>query len=119
MKKTRITFRAMACDNAIELYAPSETLADEAVTAAVREVKRIEAKYSRYFEGSVISSINRASGKSPVDIDAETVQLLAFAEVCHQQSGGLFDITAGILTGRGISKRLSRLRGNSFRSYCR
>ena len=97
MEKIRITFRAMACDNIIELYALSATLADEAIASAVREVKRIEAKYSRYHEDSVVSRINRASGKSPVDIDAETAQLLAFADVCHQQSGGLFDITAGIL----------------------
>lgn len=97
MEKTHITFRAMACDNVIELYAPSAARADEAVTAVVCEVKRIEAKYSRYLEESVVSRINRASGKSPVEIDAETSQLLAFANVCHQQSGGLFDITAGIL----------------------
>ena len=97
MEKTHITFRAMACDNVIELYAPSASRAAEAVTAAVCEVRRIEAKYSRYLEESVVSRINRASGNVPVDIDAETAQLLAFADVCHQQSGGLFDITAGIL----------------------
>lgn len=97
MYKSRVTFRAMACDNVIELYAPSATLADDAANAAVREVKRIEAKYSRYLADSVVSRINLAAGKAPVDIDAETTQLLAYADVCYQQSDGLFDITSGIL----------------------
>ena len=97
MQKTRVAFRAMACDNVIELYAPTTALADEAATAAIGEVKRIEAKYSRYLADSVVSAINRAAGKSPVDIDAETTQLLAYADVCYTQSDGLFDITSGIL----------------------
>ena len=97
MQKTRLTFRAMACDNVIELYAPTKALADEAANAAMREVKRIEAKYSRYLADSVVSRINRAAGISTVDIDAETAQLLAYADACHDQSDGLFDITAGVL----------------------
>ena len=97
MQKTRVAFRAMACDNVIELYAPTAALADEAATATIDEVKRIEAKYSRYLADSVVSTINRAAGKSPVDIDAETAQLLAYADVCYTQSEGLFDITSGIL----------------------
>ena len=97
MQKTRVAFRAMACDNVIELYAPTAALANEAATAAMGEVKRIEAKYSRYLADSVVSVINRAAEKSPVDIDAETAQLLAYADVCYTQSDGLFDITSGIL----------------------
>jgi thiamine biosynthesis lipoprotein len=97
MQKIRHTFRAMACDNVIELYAPTSALADEAANAATCEVKRIEAKYSRYLADSVVSRINTATGIRPVDIDAETEQLLAYADVCHSQSDGLFDITSGIL----------------------
>ncbi len=97
MHKTRVSFRAMACDNVIELYAPTAALAEEAAKAAMGEVKRIEAKYSRYLADSVVSTINRAAGKSPIDIDAETAQLLSYADVCYTQSDGLFDITSGIL----------------------
>ena len=97
MQKTRHTFRAMACDNVIELYAPSSTLAGEAANAATREVKRIEAKYSRYLADSVVARINAAAGIASVEIDAETAQLLDYADVCHSQSDGLFDITSGIL----------------------
>ncbi|MEP7154392.1 MAG: FAD:protein FMN transferase [Betaproteobacteria bacterium] len=97
LQKTRVEFRAMACDNVLELFADSVTLADEAARAAVQEVKRIEAKYSRYLQDSVVSRINRAAGRAPVDIDEETSHLLAFADAGFQQSGGLFDITSGIL----------------------
>lgn len=97
MQKARIEFRAMACDNVVEVFSHSAAMAEEAANAAMREVKRIEAKYSRYLENSVVSKINRAAGGAPVDIDAETAQLLAYADVCFQQSGGLFDITSGIL----------------------
>jgi len=97
MQKIRVDFRAMACDNVIEVYAPGAAQADEAAQAAVREVKRIEAKYSRYLDDSVVTQINRAAGRAAVDIDAETSQLLAYADVCFRQSGGLFDITSGIL----------------------
>lgn len=97
MQKIRLTFRAMACNNTIEFYAASESQAGEAANAAIAEVKRIEAKYSRYLPDSVVSRINLAAGIRPVELDAETSQLLAYADVCHQQSGGLFDITSGIL----------------------
>ena len=97
MHKTRIIFRAMACDNVIEVYAPTAILAEEAAQAAEREVRRIETKYSRYLPDSVVSGINLAAGKAPIDIDAETSQLLAYADICYQQSDGLFDITSGIL----------------------
>ena len=97
MQKARVEFRAMACDNVVEVFAERAAMADDAANAAVREVKRIEAKYSRYLDDSVVSRINLAAGRAPVDIDAETAQLLAYADVCFRQSGGLFDITSGIL----------------------
>ena len=60
-------------------------------------MRRIEAKYSRYRDDSVTTRINRAAGGAPVTIDAETAALLRYAEQCHAQSGGLFDITSGVL----------------------
>ena len=97
MQKFRFNFRAMACDNVIELYAVSATAANAAAQAAVDEVARIEAKYSRYDDDSAVSLINAAAGIAPVDIDEETSHLLDYASVCFEQSGGLFDITSGIL----------------------
>jgi FAD:protein FMN transferase len=98
MKKFTHTFCAMACDNSITLFAPSETKANEAANAAIAEVKRIEAKYSRYLADSVVSNINHQAGRGvSVKIDSETAQLLDFANTCFIQSDGLFDITSGVL----------------------
>ena len=87
----------MACDNVIEFFAPSPKLADTTAKAAIDEVKRIEAKYSRYQADSVVSTINAAAGVAPVSIDDETSHLLDYAAICFEQSAGLFDITSGIL----------------------
>ncbi len=63
----------------------------------VEEVVRIEQKYSRYLPSSVISLINQASGIQSTPIDAETFELLTFANELFKSSQGLFDITSGIL----------------------
>jgi len=71
--------------------------ADRAAALAIAEVKRIEAKYSRYRHDSVTTAINRAAGVTPVAVDAETAALLRYADRCHALSDGLFDITSGVL----------------------
>lgn len=60
------------------------------------EVRRIEQKYSRYRDDSVLSNINRNAGQ-PTTIDDETAWLLNYASVCFSQSDGLFDISSGVL----------------------
>ena len=101
MYRHRTSFRAMACDNVIELYALSEALARQAAAATVAEVQRIERKYSRYVPDSVVSTINHAKvveGRGVWrKIDPETAQLLDFADSCYRQSDGMFDITSGVL----------------------
>ncbi|MBI3715869.1 MAG: FAD:protein FMN transferase [Betaproteobacteria bacterium] len=97
MERFAFPFRAMAGENRIELYAPDFADAERIATAAIAEVQRIEAKYSRYRDDSVVTQINRNAGGAPVAVDAETAQLLDYAETCFQQSGGLFDITSGVL----------------------
>jgi thiamine biosynthesis lipoprotein len=69
----------------------------EALAAlAAGEAWRIERKFSRYREDSVVAAIHAADG-AWVDIDAETEGLLAYAIHCHQLSEGRFDITSGVL----------------------
>jgi thiamine biosynthesis lipoprotein len=63
---------------------------------AEAEARRIEGKYSRYRPDSLLSAINRSDGQ-PVAVDAETAALLDYAAECHRLSGGLFDITSGVL----------------------
>ena len=91
----RIAFHAMAAENEIQVHGDEEA-ARRAAREAIAEVARIEAKYSRYRPGSVVSRINAGAG-SAFEIDAETRGLLAYADACFVQSGGLFDATSGVL----------------------
>lgn len=70
----------------------------EALAAAEREVRRIEAKYSRYRADSLLSRINAAAGSGlAIEVDAETAALFDFADRLHAQSEGRFDISSGVL----------------------
>jgi len=97
MKLFRQTFHAMAAEHEIQLAAADLEHAGRAAAAAIADVRRIEAKYSRYRDDSVTTRINRAAGGAAVTIDAETAALLRYADQCHAQSDGLFDITSGVL----------------------
>lgn len=98
MKIFRAQFQAMACTNELVVAAEDETIASAAMSAAAQEVQRIEAKYSRYRQDSVISNINAMAGTGKrVACDEETQSLLRFAELLHKESAGLFDITSGVL----------------------
>ena len=87
----------MAAENEVQVHAEDATLAEAAANAAIAEVKRIEAKYSRYLDDSVVSRINAAAGADPIAVDEETMGLLAFADAAFRQSAGLFDATSGVL----------------------
>ena len=86
----------MAAENGIQAHGDGET-ARRAAAEAIAEVARIEAKYSRYRPESVVSRINAGAGDAAVEIDEETRGLLAYADACFLQSGGLFDATSGVL----------------------
>jgi len=60
----------MAAANELQLWAGDESRASAMADLAINEVLRIEAKYSRYRDDSVITQINRAAGKKAVTIDA-------------------------------------------------
>ncbi len=66
------------------------------VEIAAGEARRIERKFSRYRKDNPIHAINHAAGR-PVEVDPETAQLLNYAATCWEMSGGLFDITSGVL----------------------
>ena len=91
-------FSAMGSRCEIRLYAPGEARASACAQAAIADVRRLDAKYSRYRTDSVTAEINRvaATGGS-IDVDTETATLLDYAETCFEQSDGLFDITSGML----------------------
>jgi thiamine biosynthesis lipoprotein len=93
----RFTFSAMAAEHELLLHASDDAHAKRAADAAIADVRRIEAKYSRYRGDSVVTTINRAAGGSEVSIDSETAALLRYADECHKLSAGAFDLTAGVL----------------------
>ncbi len=96
MEPLRHCFAAMSCALELQVFAPAE-LAARACRAVEDEVRRIEAKYSRYRADSLVGRINAAAGGAAVAVDEETAALLDFAATCHRTSGGLFDITSGAL----------------------
>lgn len=92
------TFDAMGTECSLALHADDAALAAIAADAAIAEVSRIEYRYSRYREDSVLSSMNRsAQTATALSVDAETAALLDYAFAAFDKSGGLFDITCGRL----------------------
>ena len=87
----------MASASEVVLVAPSTQQAHTLAQKAIDEVRRIETKYSRYRPDSVVSRINAAAGTGWNECDEETLSLLAFADTLYRNSGGLFDITSGLL----------------------
>lgn len=88
----------MASPCEIRLAGLAQAAAQTLAAQAVAEVQRIEQKFSRYRDDSIVTRINRAAGSGrAVAIDAETEHLLEFAAQLHRLSEGRFDITAGVL----------------------
>ena len=65
--------------------------------AAEDEARRIERKFSRYRDDSVVSEINRNAGRTPVAVDEETVFLVERAIDLARRTEGRFDPTCGVL----------------------
>ena len=91
-------FAAMASTCEVRIGALGQRRAALLAAQAIAEVRRIEAKYSRYRVDSVVSRINASAGSArPVAVDGETARLLGFAADLFAASDGLFDITSGTL----------------------
>ncbi|NNM53081.1 MAG: FAD:protein FMN transferase [Pseudomonadales bacterium] len=93
---TAVTFDAMASPCEILLESIDHSHVVLSVQRAVAEVKRIEAKFSRYRSDSVISRINQQAG-TITEVDEETAKLINFAAQAYVMSEGMFDITSGVL----------------------
>lgn len=90
----RHAFKAMGCPCEIRIYGDDES----AAVHGRAEVERLERKYSRYRDDSVIGLINRSAGDTQgITVDDETAALLDYAAQAHAQSHGLFDPTSGVL----------------------
>lgn len=92
------SFQAMGTRCETQLYAKSNDQAARVAAIVQADVERLEALYSRYRTTSFLSDINRVAARGgSIDVDAETAHLLDYAATCFEESGGLFDITSGVL----------------------
>lgn len=92
------TFFALGSDCVLHLMCDDEDLVEQAFAAAIQEIARIEARYSRYRSDSLLSRINAvAHAGGQITVDAETASLLDYAFACFRLSNGLFDVTSGLL----------------------
>jgi thiamine biosynthesis lipoprotein len=91
-----VRFAAMASPCELLLHTSDRAAATNLGEMAAAEVWRIEQKYSRYRDDSVLAWIHEQCG-STLLLDEETGSLLDFARQCFDLSEGAFDITSGIL----------------------
>ncbi|HSG66954.1 MAG TPA: FAD:protein FMN transferase [Gammaproteobacteria bacterium] len=89
-------FRAMASPCEVLTDAADEATARALLEVVAAEAARIETKLSRYVAANIVDRINTADG-APVEVDAETAQLIDFADQIFRLSEGAFDITSGVL----------------------
>ena len=93
-----VCFSAMASSCELLLPAADRGVALELGAVAAGEARRVETKFSRYRDDSVVAAIHRSRGAAAgIELDLETASLLDFARECFELSGGLFDITSGVL----------------------
>jgi len=102
-------FAAMGSPCRLRLAGVDSHTARAAADRAIAEVRRIEQAWSRYRDDSIVSRINAAAGGTrAVDVDTETAAMLDFGATLWRQSGGLFDLSSGVLR-RAWDYRAGRL----------
>lgn len=89
-------FDAMASPCEVHVVGVDRPTAGRIVNQAAGEAWRIEHKFSRYRSDNVVHEINTSDGR-PVCVDEETARLVDYAAELFALSGGLFDVTSGIL----------------------
>ena len=89
-------FDAMASPCELLLEGVDEATARALLQRAQAEALRIEQRFSRYRDDSVVARLHAGRNTWQL-VDEETALLLDFAAQCHALSGGLFDITSGVL----------------------
>jgi len=79
----------------ITVVAPTDTVAQAALTTGFQEIRRLEQLLSTWMETSELSQVNRAAGREPVSVSAETFQLLTRAQEIAEFTEGRFTIAIG------------------------
>src|SRR3989304_9576703 len=79
----------------ITCVAQDEEKAEEAMTAAFKEIRRLEEIMSTYIPSSDISRVNAAAGLSPVKVHKDLILVVKEALEFARLSGGAFNIALG------------------------
>ena len=95
-KMLAVRFEAMASPCELVLPQADRPRALELGERVAEEAWRVERKFSRYRNDSVIGWIHRNRG-TVLSVDSETASLLDFAAHCYALTDGLFDVTSGVL----------------------
>lgn len=96
-KRFEKTVKAMDTFVTVSVSGVDETAATVATDAAFAEVKRLEARLSRFEPDSDISMINSASPGEAVKVSPASFAVLREAARISELSGGAFDVTVGPL----------------------
>jgi len=75
-------------------------LPSEKAYQAYKFMKGLEEKLSDYIEGSEVSKINQKAGVEPVEVSADTLEVIKKSLWLSELTEGAFDITVGAITIR-------------------
>ncbi|MFB6097697.1 MAG: FAD:protein FMN transferase, partial [Salinibacter sp.] len=78
----------------VVLYAPSDSVARRAGTAAFRLMEDLESRLSSYRPSSELNRLPRRAESAPTVVSAPLFAVLRHAQRLARQSGGAFDVTA-------------------------
>jgi thiamine biosynthesis lipoprotein len=76
-----------------------ERAALDAFEAVFAEFERLEALMSVWRSGSDIARLNDAAGAQPVAVSPEVLEVLQISRQVSEWTGGMFDVTFGVLSG--------------------
>ncbi|HWF43886.1 MAG TPA: FAD:protein FMN transferase [Candidatus Kapabacteria bacterium] len=107
------TILAMGTTARLGVYAKNEAQANEVITAAFSELKRIESLLTIFDTKSEISQLNEHTGSNAIAVSSDTLAILRTSAHYSQLTQGAFDITIEPLMRlwgfRNVSNVLSRL----------
>ena len=87
---TELTFLALGTANTISASGDG---CEAAVNLAAERVRELHARLSAFYDGSDISAVNAAAGKSFVEVHEDTLQLVSAAKTYAKRTRGAFDPT--------------------------
>jgi FAD:protein FMN transferase len=79
----------------VVLYAPDETTAKKAATAAFARVAELNRIMSDYLPDSELMRLCKQAGGPPMEVSRELFDILQQAEKFSEMTGGAFDVTVG------------------------